>query len=78
MPLTPRTLVLWISGNVAAAVMVPMAFGWWLRYQERLSDVPLPGEFNPTTIALAVGAAWVIFLVLLNVTVGLFLWLKGG
>jgi len=62
--------------NLAAAVLLPLAFGWWLDRQVRGSEAPLPQGFDPETLILVVTVAWGGFLLLLNVTMAVFLWLK--
>lgn len=65
-------------GNVAAAVALPALFAWWLRSQVPVDDLA-PGEGPKIEMAIrAFAAAWVIFLVALNVTLALFLWLKSS
>lgn len=73
--LTPRWWV-WVVGNIAAAVALPLAFGWWLDRQVRASDAALPEDFAPSTVVVTVAVAWCLFLLLLNVTLAVFLWLK--
>jgi hypothetical protein len=76
MPFLTRRRTLWLLFNLAAAVIVPVGFGWWLNRQVHASDAPLPEGFNPETVILVFTIAWATFLLLLNVTVALFLWLK--
>lgn len=72
-----RRRALWLVFNLAAAVLVPAGFAWWLNHQVRSSDAAMPEGFDPETVILVFTAAWAGFLLLLNVTMALFVWLKG-
>jgi F0F1-type ATP synthase assembly protein I len=72
-----RQRALWLALNLAAAIVVPVAFGWWLDHQVRASDAAMPEGFDPGTVILVFTAAWAGFLLLLNVTMALFIWLRG-
>jgi len=72
-----RRRALWLALNLAAAFIVPIAFAWWLNQQVHGSDATLPEGFDPGTVVLVFTAAWALFLLLLNVTMAVFLWLKG-
>lgn len=76
MPFFTRRRALWLVLNLAAALIVPIAFAWWLERQVHSSDAALPEGFDPETVVLVFTAAWAAFLLLLNVTMALFLWLK--
>ncbi len=76
MPLFTRRRVVWLVLNLAAAILLPLAFGWWLDRQVGASDASLPEGFDPRTVLLFFTLAWAAFLLLLNVTMALFLWLK--
>lgn len=71
-----RRQALWLAFNLAAAVLLPIAFAWWLQRQVRASDAALPEGFDPETVVLVFTISWAGFLLLLNVTMALFLWLK--
>ncbi len=71
-----RRRALWLALNLAAAILLPIAFAWWLQRQVRASDAALPDGFDPETVVLVFTISWAGFLLLLNVTVALFLWLK--
>jgi hypothetical protein len=76
MPFFTRRRTLWLVFNLAAAVIVPVGFAWWLNRQVHSSDALLPEHFDPETVVLVFTIAWASFLLLLNVTLALFLWLK--
>jgi hypothetical protein len=76
MPILTRHRALWLALNLAAAIVVPIGFAWWLDRQVRGSNASLPDGFNPETVVLVFTASWATFLLLLNVTMALFLWLK--
>ncbi|MGE5815725.1 MAG: hypothetical protein ACM36C_14650 [Acidobacteriota bacterium] len=76
MPFLTRRRMLWLAFNLGAAIVVPVGFAWWLDRQVRASDALLPEGFNPETVILVFTIAWAGFLLLLNVTMALFLWLK--
>jgi hypothetical protein len=76
MPFFTRRRALWLAFNLVAAVIVPVAFAWWLNRQIHSSDAALPEGFEPETVVLVFTIAWAGFLLLLNVTMALFLWLK--
>jgi hypothetical protein len=76
MPFLTGRRILWLVFNIAIAVAVPVGFGWWLEHQVGSSDAPLPQGFDPETVILVFTIAWAAFLLLLNVTMALFLWLK--
>ncbi|HSL20370.1 MAG TPA: hypothetical protein VK886_02460 [Vicinamibacterales bacterium] len=73
--ITPRR-VAWVAANIAAAVLLPMAFAWWLHGQVSGSEETLPEGFSTRTLVAAVTAAWLFFLLMLNVSMAVFLWLK--
>jgi hypothetical protein len=68
--------VAWIAGNAVAAFALPALFVWWLEWQTRGADAFEPEKHNPTTVVAAFTAAWWIFLLGLNATLGLFLWFR--
>jgi hypothetical protein len=76
MPFFTRRRALWLALNLAAALVVPIGFAWWLERQVSGSDAPLPEGFEPETVILVFTAAWAAFLLLLNVTMALFVWLQ--
>jgi hypothetical protein len=58
------------------AVALPAFFAWWLHAQTPVEDLA-PGEAAKIRAATqAFAAAWVVFLILFNVTVALFLWFR--
>jgi hypothetical protein len=71
-----RRRALWLTINLAAAIAVPIGFAWWLDQQVHASDASLPEGFDPGTVVLVFTISWATFLLLLNVTMALFLWLK--
>jgi hypothetical protein len=71
-----RRRALWLAFNLAAALIVPITFGWWLDVQVHGSDATLPEGFDPGTVVLVFTIAWATFLLLLNVTMAVFLSLK--
>jgi hypothetical protein len=53
-----------------------MLFAWWLRRQVPVADLA-PGEPEKIDAAVrAFAAAWIVFVLLFNVAVGVFLWLR--
>ena len=76
MPLLNRRRLLWIAANVVAAVAMPLALGRWIRYLVSGSDASLPEGFSSSTFVFVFTAAWLAFLLLLNVSVLLFVWLS--
>lgn len=76
MPLLTRRRIAWLLLNLAAAIVLPVAFGWWLDRQVAASDAALPEGFDPGTVLVVFTLAWAAFLLLLNVTMALFLWLR--
>lgn len=76
MPLFTRRRLAWLLLNLAAAILLPLVFGWWLERQVGASDAALPEGFDAGTVLLAFTIAWAAFLLLLNITMALFLWLK--
>jgi hypothetical protein len=76
MPFFTRRRAGWLVFNLAAAILLPLAFGWWLKRLVASSDAALPEGFDPSTVLLVFTIAWAAFLLLLNVTMALFLWLK--
>lgn len=76
MPFVTRRRALWLIFNLVAAIVVPVGFAWWLDRQVNASDAALPEGFDPETVVLVFTIAWAGFLLLLNVTMALFLWLK--
>lgn len=76
MPFLTRNRAVWLLLNLALAVLVPVAFAWWLNRQVALSDATFPEGFTVEKFILAFTASWAAFLLLLNVTMALFLWLK--
>jgi hypothetical protein len=73
--LTPGRVV-WILGNVIAAIVMPIVIGYWIERQMVGSDASLPQGFSPSTLVFAFTAAWLVFLLLLNVAMALFVWLS--
>jgi hypothetical protein len=71
-----RRRAVWLALNLAAAILLPIVFAWWLQRQVRSSDAALPAGFKPETVVLVFTISWAGFLLLLNVTMALFLWLK--
>ncbi len=76
MPFLTRRRLAWLLLNLVAAIVMPLAFGWWLDRQVNATDAALPEGFDPRTVLLVFTLAWAAFLLLLNVTMALFLWLK--
>jgi hypothetical protein len=73
--LTPRR-VTWILANVLAAILMPVAIGYWIERQLAGGETSLPPGFSGSTLVLAFTGAWLVFLLLLNVAMGLFVWLS--
>ncbi len=44
--------------------------------QVRGSDAPLPPELAPQTVIVAVALGWCVFMLFVNITMALFLWLR--
>jgi hypothetical protein len=75
--LTPWRLAAWLGANVAAAVIMPLVMFWWITRLVSIGDASLPEGFAPSTLVLAFTFGWLLFLLLLNVSLVLFLWLRG-
>jgi hypothetical protein len=77
MAVLTRARVLWVAGNVAAAVLMPLIMAAWIARMVSTGEGSLPEGFAPSTLVLAFTLAWLVFLLFLNVAFVLFWWLKG-
>lgn len=75
MALTGQRISLWIAANIAAAVAMPLVMSRWIRGLVAEGDASLPEGFAPSTLVFAFTLAWLLFLLLLNTALALFLWL---
>ena len=76
MTLSTRRMLLWIAANIVALLAMPLVMAFWSERLVAGDDASLPQGFSTSTFVIAFTAAWVAFLVLLNVSVLLFVWLS--
>ncbi len=68
--------VAWIAANLVAAVTMPLVIALWSTYLVSGDESSPPEGFSASTFVVAFTGAWLVFLVLLNVTGLLFVWLS--
>jgi hypothetical protein len=66
----------WVAGNIVVLIALPVAFALWIEGQ--VEGTVLNQEYNVRTGIVAFTISWGIFILFFNVTVALFLWLRGG
>lgn len=68
-------LAWWAVGNIVVLVALPVFFAWWIEGQ--VQGTAFDQEYNVRTGIIAFTISWGIFILFFNVTVALFLWLRG-
>ena len=69
------SLAWWVAGNLVALVALPVLFAVWIEGQ--VQGTVLDQDYSVSTGIIAFTISWGVFLLFFNVTVGLFLWLRG-